>query len=135
MPSTCYNKRKHVIKEVTKDMLQLPTVDQSIVRVIASPGNNLHKVEDANGEKFLVSLPPKFRRNIWIGRKSFVLVQPIKEGVKVKAEIVTIITTDHILYYHEEGIWPSVFADVVPKRNRYFFFLFIYYLIIFNSLF
>lgn len=83
-------KRKHVAKEV--EDLSIPTKSQSIVKVIESRGNNLHEIVNSNGEQYLVSMPVKFRRHIWIKRGDFVLVEPIAEGDKVKAEIVKILT-------------------------------------------
>lgn len=83
-------KRKHVTKEI--EDLTIPTESQSIVRIIESRGNNLHEVVDATGTQYLVSMPMKFRRNIWVKRGNFVLVEPIPEGNKVKAEIVKILT-------------------------------------------
>ena len=34
----------------------------------ASRGNNLHEVETAEQQKYLVSMPTKFRKNVWIKR-------------------------------------------------------------------
>ena len=39
-----------------------------IPKVVCGRGNNLHEVESATGVKFLVSMPTKFRRNVWIKR-------------------------------------------------------------------
>jgi probable RNA-binding protein EIF1AD len=54
----------------------------------------LHEVFDpkeAEGSSnYLVSMPTKFRKNVWIKRGDFVLVSPIEEGDKVKAEIVQV---------------------------------------------
>ena len=83
-------KRKHVTKEIQD--LTVPTEAQLIVRIIQSRGNNLHEVVDRTGSQYLVSMPVKFRRNIWVKRGDFVLVEPIPEGQKVKAEIVKILT-------------------------------------------
>eukprot|EP00061_Rhincodon_typus_P007965 g30157.t1 len=40
----------------------------AVAMVLGSPGNNLHEVETAQGERFLASMPTKFRKNIWIKR-------------------------------------------------------------------
>lgn len=37
-------------------------------QVVGSRGNNLHEAVTAQGETFLVSMPTKFRKNIWIKR-------------------------------------------------------------------
>ena len=60
-------KRKHVTKELL-DNYDLPTENQSIVKVVGGRGNNLHEVETADGDKFLVSMPSKFRKNVWMKR-------------------------------------------------------------------
>ena len=44
-------------------------------------------------------MPTKFRKNVWIKRGDFVLVQPIEEGDKVKAEIVQILMEKHHIKY------------------------------------
>ncbi|KAG8437854.1 hypothetical protein GDO86_008523 [Hymenochirus boettgeri] len=101
-------KRKHVVKEVLGDYVQ-PTEHQSIVKVLGSPGNNLHEVETSDGERFLASMPTKFRKNIWIKRGDFLIVDPIAEGEKVKAEISFILYKDHQRYLQKEGLWPEGF--------------------------
>ncbi|XP_060817056.1 probable RNA-binding protein EIF1AD isoform X2 [Bombus pascuorum] len=102
-------KRKHVTKEIQE--LTIPTETQSIVRIIQSRGNNLHEVADPAGSKYLVSMPVKFRKNIWIKRGDFVLVEPIPEGNKVKAEIVKILTREHIKWYRQIKCWPKEFDE------------------------
>lgn len=108
-------KRKHVIREVL-DVPELPTGKQEVVRVLASRGNNLHSVEDATGSQFLVSMPTKFRRNVWIKRGDFVLVEPIVEGDKVKAEIVRILTLEHVKFLQDNNQWPEQFKE--RKDNK-----------------
>ncbi|XP_033334128.2 putative RNA-binding protein EIF1AD [Megalopta genalis] len=102
-------KRKHVVKEVA--VLSVPTESQSVVRILESRGNNLHEVEDSTGDQYLVSMPTKFRRNIWVKRGDFVLVEPIPEGDKVKAEIVKILTREHQRWYRSQNCWPKEFDD------------------------
>ncbi|KAM4617772.1 putative RNA-binding protein EIF1AD [Discoglossus pictus] len=101
-------KRKHVVKEVLGDYVQ-PTEQQRIVKVLGSPGNNLHEVETSEGERFLASMPTKFRKNIWIKRGDFLIVDPIEEGGKVKAEIAFILYKDHQVLLQKEGLWPPGF--------------------------
>lgn len=100
-------KRKHVVKEV--EDLSLPTETQSIVQILEARGNNLHEVISPSGDQYLVSMPMKFRRNIWVKRQDYVLVEPIPEGDKVKAEIVKILTREHQKWYRAQGCWPSEF--------------------------
>ncbi|KAI8441129.1 hypothetical protein MSG28_009381 [Choristoneura fumiferana] len=81
------NKRKHVMNEAQWEDQRLPGRNQYIVKVLRSTGNNLHMVTKPCGEVHHVSMPSKFRRNIWIKRGDYVLVEPILEGKKVKGEI------------------------------------------------
>lgn len=102
---------KHVKREIETDDLSLPTETQQIVRVVSSKGNNLHEVEPADEtENFLVTMPNKFRKNVWIKRGNFLLVEPIQEGEKVKAEITRILTDDHRREFIKEGVWPKKFT-------------------------
>lgn len=105
-------KRKHVMKEMLADDFEHPTSNQQIAKVISSKGNNLHEVEPSIGEEqFLVSMPTKFRNNVWIKRGDFVIIEPIEEGDKVKAEIVRILTPQHIKEFTKDGIWPDKFLS------------------------
>ncbi|EHB13773.1 Putative RNA-binding protein EIF1AD [Heterocephalus glaber] len=114
-------KRKHVVKEVLGEHM-VPTDRQQIVRVLRTPGNNLHEVETAQGQRFLVSMPSKYRKNIWIKRGDFLIVDPIEEGEKVKAEISFVLCKDHVRSLQKEGYWPEAFSEVAEKgssnRNR-----------------
>jgi len=105
-------KRKHVTKEVTEEFA-LPEEGQQVVKVVSSKGNNLHEVQTSDGEIFLVSMPTKFRKNVWIKRGDFVIVQPIEEGDKVKAEISHILYKPQITYIQQQGKWPSSFDTTV----------------------
>lgn len=132
-------KRKHVTREVLEDFVA-PTGEQTIVKVfcvclcvqclllrylaqvVCGKGNNLHEVETPSGQRMLVSMPTKFRRNVWIKRGSplgsdcfkihisstgdFVIVAPIPEGQKVQAEI------EHILY-------PKQIKDLCDQKLWY----------------
>lgn len=115
-------KRKHVMKEMQDDDFDAPAENQQIVRIVSARGNNLHEVESADAdEKFLVTMPTKFRRNVWVKRGDFVVVEPIEEGDKVKAEIVRILTPQHIKEFTKDGIWPDKFSksrsDDVPNGS------------------
>ncbi|XP_072945257.1 probable RNA-binding protein EIF1AD [Epargyreus clarus] len=105
------NKRKHVMNEALWDDYELPKENQSIVKVLKSRGNNLHEITTPSGEEYLVSMPTKFRKNIWVKRGDYILVEPITEGDKVKAEIVKIMNKDSIKYYKENNVWPKEFDD------------------------
>jgi len=103
-------KRKHVTKEVLEDYY-IPENGEEIVKILGGRGNNLHEVERSNGDLFLVSMPTKFRRNVWVKRGDFVIVDPIKEGNKVQGEIVYILYTKQIKYLKDEDLWPKGFLD------------------------
>ncbi|CAG2102484.1 unnamed protein product [Medioppia subpectinata] len=103
-------KKKHVTEEVLNHY-DLPQHNQLIVKVIAGRGNNLHEVVTPDGDNYLVSMPPKFRKWIWIKRGDYLIVDPIEEGNKVKAEITSILLKDQIKYIKDEGKWPPEFED------------------------
>ncbi|XP_058161130.1 probable RNA-binding protein EIF1AD [Dasypus novemcinctus] len=110
-------KRKHVVKEVLGEHM-VPSDQQQIVRVLRTPGNNLHEVETAQGQRFLVSMPSKYRKNIWIKRGDFLIVDPIEEGEKVKAEISFVLCKDHVRSLQKEGLWPAAFSEVDEKHTN-----------------
>ncbi|XP_064359783.1 probable RNA-binding protein EIF1AD [Dromaius novaehollandiae] len=110
-------KRKHVAREVLDERV-VPSPRQRIVRVLGTPGNNLHEVETAEGGRFLVSMPPRFRRHIWIKRGDFLLVDPIEEGEKVKAEMRLVLFRDHVRFLQRQGLWPEAFAPAAGQSPR-----------------
>nr|CAG4649863.1 EOG090X0KPP [Scapholeberis mucronata]SVE94022.1 EOG090X0KPP [Scapholeberis mucronata] len=111
-------KRKHVTKEVLDEFI-LPAENQKIVKVLGGRGNNLHEIETSDGEKYLVSMPTKFRKNVWIKRGNFVVIQPIEEGEKVKAEIFAILYSAQIKYIQDQGKWPKEFCmDKTEETNK-----------------
>lgn len=117
-------KKKHVTKEVLDEYV-LPEPHQRIVQIVAGKGNNLHLVfdpqeqsatsgtsvvgdnSDAEEGKYLVSMPTKFRKSVWIKRGDFVIVEPIEEGDKVKAEIVRILYKEQVKHIKKENLWPK----------------------------
>jgi len=111
-------KRKHVTKEVLDDF-ELPKENQKIVRVVAGRGNNLHQVIEADEKtSYLASMPTKFRKNVWIKRGDYCIVEPIQEGDKVKAEIVRILYKEQIRTIKLESQWP--FADKKSSTEKQF---------------
>ncbi|XP_059693441.1 probable RNA-binding protein EIF1AD [Haemorhous mexicanus] len=110
-------KRKHVVRELLEERVQ-PAEGQSVVRVLGTPGNNLHEVETAEGTRFLASMPPRFRRHIWIKRGDFLLVDPILEGSKVKAEISLVLLPPHVRSLQRQGLWPEAFAPLERKTPQ-----------------
>jgi len=78
----------------------------------------LHEVKTQTGETFLVSMPTKFRKNVWIKRGDFVVVKPIEEGDKVKAEILTILYKEQIKYIKAENQWPEGFESKIEDQEE-----------------
>ncbi|XP_008820461.1 probable RNA-binding protein EIF1AD [Nannospalax galili] len=109
-------KRKHVVQEVLGEHM-VPSARQQIVKVLRTPGNNLHEVETAQGQRFLVSMPSKYRKNIWIKRGDFLIVDPIEEGEKVKAEISFVLCKDHVRSLQKDGLWPAAFSEEAEKHS------------------
>ncbi|GFS26783.1 eukaryotic translation initiation factor 1A domain containing [Elysia marginata] len=103
-------KKKHVTKEVLEEY-PLPDGNKEVVKVTAARGNNLHEVISSSGETFLVSMPSKFRKHVWIKRGDFIMVEPIEEGDKVRGEITHILFKDQIKHIQENDLWPAAFAD------------------------
>jgi probable RNA-binding protein EIF1AD len=60
-------------------------------------------------------MPVKFRKSVWTKRGDFVVIEPIEEGNKVKAEIVQILNKDNIRYYKSKNIWPKEFEVEVEE--------------------
>jgi translation initiation factor IF-1 len=98
-------KLKHVKREIEADDISLPKDNQHIVRIVSSKGNNLHEVESPeSSENFLVTMPNKFRQNIWVKRGSFVLIESIPEGkqaIELKYNFYKFM--DHITRRKSEG--------------------------------
>ena len=79
-------KKKHIRREILNESFKLPEPNEYIVKVLSSRGNNLHEVQMPDSSTFLVSMPNKFRKNVWIKKGDFILVQPIDEGEKVRGK-------------------------------------------------
>ncbi|XP_050544290.1 probable RNA-binding protein EIF1AD [Daktulosphaira vitifoliae] len=113
-------KRKHVQKEMLNSNWAGPTGDQRLVRIIAGRGNNLHEVCSIDdNEIFLVSMPAKFRRNVWVKRDDYVVIEPISEGDKVRGEIVRVLTKEDVKIFKQKG-WGKKNDDdeITPNTNR-----------------
>ena len=72
-----------------------------------------------DGEEFIVSMPNKFRRHVYVRRDGYVVTEPIPEGVKVKAEIVRILQRRQIKYFNLQGVWPDIFKDTIYLDNSH----------------
>lgn len=99
--------------------LVLPSQDEYVARVIGSRGSYLLEVEDEHGEIYLASMPMKFRNTVWIIRGQFVLLQPIAEGDKVRAEISHVLDNENVLYIRENKKWPKKFEAEAEAMTRH----------------
>lgn len=95
-----------------------PIEGDIIAQVRNARGNNLHEVEDEKGEMYVASMPSKFRKAIWIRRGQFVVLRPIEEGDKVKAEIEHVLDEDNILYIRSVNKWPERFEEQARLMTR-----------------
>ncbi|MFH4978288.1 hypothetical protein AB6A40_004997 [Gnathostoma spinigerum] len=114
-------KRRIVTKQAETELI-LPDDTVSIVKVTAARGNNLHEVEDEKGNKYLVSMPTKFRKSVWIKRGQFLFIKPIEEGDKVKGEISHILDDENVLYIRENKLWPERFeaeAELLTRQSKH----------------
>ena len=71
--------RKFVRQQVTSTW-PTPTDGQFIAKVKGARGNNLHAIETEEGEEMLVSMPTRFRNNVWMKRGDYIIADPIDEG-------------------------------------------------------
>jgi probable RNA-binding protein EIF1AD len=55
---------------------------------------------------------------VWIKRGDFVLVEPIAEGDKVKAEIVAILTSEHVKFFQANNQWPEQFLERKDNEEK-----------------
>ncbi|VDN57522.1 unnamed protein product [Dracunculus medinensis] len=112
-------RKRRIVQREAKTIMVLPKKDDIIAKITASRGNNLHSV-DSCGESYLVSMPTKFRKSIWVKRGNFVVISTIQEGNKVKGEIVHILDNENILYIYEQNLWPQRFLEDAEKLTRAF---------------
>ena len=59
----------------------------------------------------MVSLPKRFRKNIFIVPQSYVVIEPIAEGNKLRGEIVRVLADKQIKHFASVGVWPELFKD------------------------
>lgn len=110
-------KKRYITNKVGSEFYELAEED-IIAQVRQSRGNNLHEVLDQNGDSYVVSMPTKFRKAVWLRRDQFVVVRSIAEGDKVKGEIEYILDQDNVLYIRELGKWPTCFEEQALKMTR-----------------
>lgn len=97
-------------KHIIHDELSVPTDSQRIVQIVKPRGSCLYEVVDPTEERYLVSMPNRYRKMIWIKRGDYVLTDLIKEGRKVKGEIVQRLT---------EVILSVIYSYVILSSLKY----------------
>ncbi|KAI8641447.1 hypothetical protein BD408DRAFT_418055 [Parasitella parasitica] len=96
---------------------------QVYARSMGPRGNQQHEVEFIDGEKKLVTLPPRFRNLVWLKRGHYVIVDPtVGVSEKVAGEIVSVLFPKNIKDLKAAGKWPEEFSDsrrepTVPPKN------------------
>lgn len=89
---------------------------QVYARSLGPRGNHQHEVEFIDGEKKLVTLPPRFRNVVWLKRGHYVIVDPtVGISEKVGGEIVQVLFPKNIKDLKAAGKWPEEFSD--PKSE------------------
>ncbi|KAF8386562.1 hypothetical protein PRIPAC_75704 [Pristionchus pacificus] len=111
------SKRRYMMNKLDYEMY-LPVEGDSIAQVVGARGNNLHEVLEESGETYLVSMPSKFRKSVWIRKGQFVVVRPIEEGDKVRAEIEHVLDAENVLYIREQNKWPQRFEAEAKLLTR-----------------
>ena len=111
-------KKKFVHKEVLEEFV-LPTKNQTVGRIVHGCGNNLHKATIPSGEEVLVSMPKKFRVNVYVKRGNFVILDPILEGVKVRFEVANILYPEQIQFIRDHGVWPEEFKFEETVKSKH----------------
>ncbi|XP_065204114.1 probable RNA-binding protein EIF1AD [Planococcus citri] len=105
--SSCL-KKKHVMNEILSGDVEIKDGHQ-LVKVLKTQGNHLYEVQTTDNRQFLVSMPSKFRNTIWIKPGSFVIIEFIAEGNKVKGEIVKILLKEHVKEMKKDSRWQQEF--------------------------
>ena len=67
------------------------------------------------GESYILSLPPKFRKCVYLVRGGYALTEPIPENKEVRGEVVRVLGAKQIKYFNEMGVWPDAFQE----NNKY----------------
>ncbi|GMT10597.1 hypothetical protein PFISCL1PPCAC_1894, partial [Pristionchus fissidentatus] len=111
------SKRRYMMNKLDYEMY-LPIEGDAIAQVVGARGNNLHEVLDQSGESYLVSMPSKFRKSVWIRKGQFVVVRGIEEGDKVRAEIEHVLDAENVLYIREQNKWPESFEAEAKLLTR-----------------
>ncbi len=62
-------------------------------------------------------MPTKFRKNVWIKRGDYCIIEPIEEGDKVKGEIVRVLYKEQIRFIKSENVWPFTDKEALKEKS------------------
>jgi len=116
--------RKHLTTTVLTS-LPLPSEAEKVVKVIELRGANICEVEEADGQRYLVQVPTRFRKLVWIKRGNFLIINRPTNwdnlNYKVRAMVLHVLFPDQIKNIKKEGLWPQEFQDAPieePKKQQ-----------------
>ena len=66
----------------------------------------------------IISYYMQFRRTVWIKHGDYVICEPIDEGDKVKAEIVSVLVKEDLIELHSLNVLPAHFVDTDAALSR-----------------
>ncbi|KAK4513218.1 retromer complex subunit Vps35 [Mucor velutinosus] len=103
--------KKQTARDQLDDVFEIEQ-GQVYARSLGPRGNHQHEVEFIDGEKKLVTLPPRFRNVVWLKRGHYVIVDPtVGISEKVGGEIVQVLFPKNIKDLKAAGKWPEEFSD------------------------
>jgi len=113
--------RKHLTTTVLTS-LPLPSESENLVRVIELRGANICEVELPNSERFLVQVPTRFRKLVWIKRGNYLIINRPTNwdnlNYKVRAMVLHVLFPDQIKNIKKEGLWPKEFEDLPIEEAK-----------------
>jgi len=73
-----------------------------------------------NGQTFLLELPSKFRKSVWIRRGSYVIATTAEElsGTKLQGVIEHVISSDQVKEWKRKGLWPNGFDQTETQPEE-----------------
>jgi probable RNA-binding protein EIF1AD len=113
--------RKHVTNEFLQTLPEPEGELDRVVRVTALRGGSTFEVQESSGEMYLVRLPSKFRKVIWIKRGSHLIVERISEeeieGDKVVANVKHILDKEGIKHLKKKNLFPFTDDSTESKEE------------------
>jgi len=100
-----HSKRKIAVNTLTN--LPVPGETEKIARVTELRGSNICEVEIPEGEKFLVQLPTKFRKTVWVKRGNYVIINRPTAWDNMQYKVKAM----------NESLWPKEFGVESPVQE------------------